>query len=89
MEPKASTRKKTTRATSTKAKATVSRIKPEKSAKSRAAGEAFSAPDPQERHRLISEAAYFRAEARGFVPGFEEADWLEAEQEIKKAVGNG
>lgn len=34
--------------------------------------------------RFISEAAYFRAERRGFAPGLEEQDWLEAEKEIKK-----
>ena len=88
MEPKVSTRKKATRTTSVKTEATVSRIRPKKTAKSRATNRAISAPDPQERHRLISEAAYFRAEARGFVPGFEEVDWLEAEQEVERAAGN-
>lgn len=37
---------------------------------------------PQRRHELISEAAYFRAEARGFVPGSDLDDWLDAEAEI-------
>jgi hypothetical protein len=31
------------------------------------------------RHQWISEAAYFLAEARSFVPGKELDDWLEAE----------
>ena len=31
------------------------------------------------RHRWISEAAYYRAKARGFEPGKELNDWLEAE----------
>lgn len=88
MEPKANTRKKTTRATTTNTKATVSRIKPEKPAKSSQTTRTLSGADPQERHRLISEAAYFRAEARGFAPGFEEADWLEAELEIERPGGN-
>ncbi|MVF23058.1 DUF2934 domain-containing protein [Methylocaldum sp. BRCS4] len=30
----------------------------------------------------IAEAAYFKAEQRGFAPGGETEDWLEAEQEI-------
>jgi hypothetical protein len=36
----------------------------------------------EERHRLISEAAYYRAEQRGFIEGFELEDWLAAEAEI-------
>ena len=35
-----------------------------------------------ERTRLISEAAYFRAEQRGFRGGDPERDWLEAEAEV-------
>jgi sterol desaturase/sphingolipid hydroxylase (fatty acid hydroxylase superfamily) len=41
------------------------------------------APSPQSLHSRISEAAYFRAEKRGFAPGHEYRDWLEAEREIK------
>lgn len=41
--------------------------------------------EPQHRRARIAEAAYFKAEARGFAPGFEEADWLAAEQEIDQA----
>jgi hypothetical protein len=32
----------------------------------------------------IAECAYYKAELRGFVPGFELTDWLEAEQEFEK-----
>lgn len=32
---------------------------------------------------LIAEAAYYRAEKRGFASGHEDEDWLEAEKEIK------
>ena len=35
-----------------------------------------------ERQRRVAEAAYYRAERRGFVPGAEDEDWLEAEKEI-------
>lgn len=31
----------------------------------------------------IAMCAYFKAEARGFAPGFEMQDWLSAEAEIK------
>lgn len=34
------------------------------------------------RRAHIEEAAYYRAERRGFAPGGEELDWLEAEAEI-------
>jgi hypothetical protein len=32
---------------------------------------------------MIAVAAYFRAEQRGFAPGNEIQDWLEAEEEFK------
>jgi hypothetical protein len=35
-----------------------------------------------ERHRRICELAYRRAEQRGFAPGAEVDDWLEAEREV-------
>jgi hypothetical protein len=38
-------------------------------------------------YALIQESAYFKAEARGFSPGYEERDWLEAEEEIKARLG--
>lgn len=43
---------------------------------------------PEERCRLIAEAAYFRAQRRGFDGGEEQAlqDWLEAEAEIDRAL---
>ena len=31
---------------------------------------------------MISEAAYYKAENRGFAPGHEMEDWLEAENDI-------
>jgi len=37
---------------------------------------------PAERHRRICELAYRRAEQRGFTPGSEVEDWLEAEREV-------
>jgi RNA 3'-terminal phosphate cyclase len=31
----------------------------------------------------IAEAAYYKAERRGFEPGYEMTDWLEAERELE------
>lgn len=40
-------------------------------------------PEPGEDiYKMIAEAAYYRAEQRGFSPGDEMVDWLEAEKEI-------
>ena len=38
--------------------------------------------DPDTRHRLVSEAAFQRLEARGFVDGSEVEDWGEAEDAV-------
>jgi hypothetical protein len=43
----------------------------------------------EKRHALICEAAYFRAERRGFCPGQELDDWLAAESEIDRNSGTG
>ncbi len=37
---------------------------------------------PEDRMRFIAEAAYFKAEQRGFAGGGELGDWIEAEAEI-------
>jgi hypothetical protein len=36
---------------------------------------------------MIAEAAYLRAEKRGFAPGHEEEDWLAAEIEVDRLLG--
>ncbi|HEX9180525.1 MAG TPA: DUF2934 domain-containing protein [Burkholderiales bacterium] len=36
----------------------------------------------EQRQRMIQEAAYYRAEQRGFTPGDAMADWLAAEAEV-------
>jgi ribose 1,5-bisphosphokinase PhnN len=38
--------------------------------------------DFEQRSALIAEAAFFRAEKRGFAPGNEVEDWLAAESEV-------
>ena len=43
---------------------------------------------PDERHRMIAEAAYHRAEERGFADGDPLQDWLEAEAQIEIQLRN-
>jgi hypothetical protein len=43
---------------------------------------------PKERHRLIQQAAYFRAQKRGFNGGDPVEDWLAAEREIGRLLPN-
>jgi hypothetical protein len=38
---------------------------------------------PEERARMIAEAAYYRAERRGFQNGDQTNDWYEAEKEVE------
>lgn len=38
--------------------------------------------DPLDKAARISELAYYKAKERGFEPGHELEDWLEAEQEL-------
>jgi len=40
----------------------------------------------EERYRMIAEAAYFRAEKRGFVGGDIAEDWIQAEAEIDRSL---
>ena len=44
---------------------------------------------PEEREHMISEAAYYLAERRGFSPGNEMEDWLQAETEIDSLIQSG
>jgi len=44
---------------------------------------------PEEREYMIAEAAYYRAERRGFAPGSEMEDWLQAETEIDSLMQSG
>lgn len=45
--------------------------------------------EPENRLAMIAEAAYFRAERRGFDPGHEVSDWLEAEAAVDAAIKRG
>jgi hypothetical protein len=73
----AETRGRTTPAKGTRARG--------KAAASRAAVSA------EDRRAMIAEAAYLRAERRGFDPGYETEDWLAAEEEVDAllALGQG
>jgi Protein of unknown function (DUF2934) len=43
---------------------------------------------PEERWKMIAITAYHKAENRGFEPGGELQDWVEAEQEVDKLVSS-
>jgi hypothetical protein len=45
-------------------------------------GNARAEISPDELRKLISEAAYYRAKQRGFAPGHELEDWVQAEAEV-------
>lgn len=45
--------------------------------------------DPERRTAMISEAAYYFAESRGFEPGHELDDWLAAQEQIDAALAIG
>jgi Protein of unknown function (DUF2934) len=44
---------------------------------------------PEARHAMIAEAAYLRAERRGFTPGYDIEDWLAAESEVDALLSAG
>jgi hypothetical protein len=43
-------------------------------------------PSAAELYEMIAEAAYYRAQKRGFTPGAEAQDWQEAEAEVMQRV---
>lgn len=50
-------------------------------------GEARVEITADELRKLVSEAAYYRAKQRGFAPGHEVEDWVQAEAEILNRIG--
>jgi hypothetical protein len=75
-----------------KAKTHSSRSPTARAAKPRAAARTETTSEraalsPEQRRALIAQAAYYRAEQRGFAPGAELQDWLAAEAEIDDALG--
>lgn len=74
-------KKTSSRTTSTARKGTARRTaSPGK--KARTGGKAA----PEKVHQMISEAAYYKAEQRGFTGGDPERDWFEAEAEIQATL---
>jgi hypothetical protein len=47
------------------------------------AADTAAEPAAAELSEMISQAAYYRAEKRGFEPGLEAEDWEQAEAEVK------
>lgn len=45
-----------------------------------------SAVTPEQRYQMICDAAYFRAERRGFIGGSAEQDWIDAEMEVDQLL---
>jgi hypothetical protein len=48
---------------------------------------AVAKPSAAEREAMVRTAAYYRAERRGFAPGYEWDDWLAAEAEVSAPGG--
>lgn len=46
-------------------------------------------PSAREIYELIAETAYYRAEKRGFTPGLEADDWLQAETQVMERLRAG
>ena len=84
--PKAKTATKAAAATKTAASAPAAKPRTGKGSATpqQSAGAALNV---EERERLIAQAAYFRAEKRGFAPGCELQDWVEAEAEVLRLIG--
>jgi hypothetical protein len=76
-----------TRATSarrpTKAAPDTPQLRP---ADGQASGNTQAKLSPEDVYKLIQESAYFKAKARGFAPGHEVQDWIEAEQEVRQRL---
>jgi len=52
----------------------------------KASGNTAPKLSPEDVYRLIQESAYFKAKARGFAPGSEVQDWIEAEAEVRRRL---
>jgi hypothetical protein len=55
-------------------------------AKRTMAGDGGAVLSTEDQRRMIAERAYLRAERRGFTPGGEVSDWLEAEEEVVRLL---
>lgn len=73
---------RTTITTTTKKRAAKPRVRKPATVVSKAATGADVA-------KMIAEAAYYKAQARGFAPGHDESDWLSAERDILESLNSG
>ena len=79
--------KKAIKKAAKKAAKKASKAKLEKTRKTSGKAPLAGAPiDPETRHRMISEAAYYRAERRGFTGASPREDWAAAEAEIDRML---
>jgi hypothetical protein len=63
-------------------------VMPNTTGKSGPGPAASSVASNEKVYQLIAETAYFKAKARGFAPGGEVQDWIEAEAEVRRRLGN-
>ena len=56
---------------------------PEAEVVAKVTGSTTSVPSDAEILAMIAQAAYYRAEKRGFQPGPESEDWVQAEAEVR------
>jgi len=66
-------------------KPTAAKVAPVKAVPLKPAAKSLSAKpkiSPEERWKLVAEAAYYLAEKRHFAAGHSEADWLTAERQV-------
>lgn len=83
---KVATKKTVTKKVVTK-KATTTKKSPAVAARVATVAEAVrQETSHQERYEMIANMAYFRAEQRGFEPGWEVHDWLESERMIDEQL---
>jgi hypothetical protein len=90
---KASSKKKTSKKTTAKktsakktTSATTAKKKTARTSKVKKSSAAKFEINAEERWRMIANTAYLKAEARGFAPGHETEDWLQAEKEVDALI---
>lgn len=86
---KTSTKKKISKKQSTKKKSTPNKTEKKRVTQSSKATKSSSRTfeiSAEERWRMIATAAYLKAEARNFAPGYETDDWLQAEKEVDALI---
>lgn len=85
---KVTSKKTTAKKTSAKktSSATMAKKKTARTSKVKKLSTAKFEINAEERWRMIANTAYLKAEARGFAPGHETDDWLQAEKEVDALI---